>query len=379
MSSIAKAALISTIIFLGIIASCFFFVPRFKGHQKSATEGAKVVSPEGAVEQVTEPGVKAQLPPVTHEAVKLLVDVEEKGTKRKLARARVMVFRTNEGDRPGQKVWESGKNTSGSFEVSLDPGLYQVHAQCPRFKGEKRNITVVKDTPQSLRFELERGNSISGRVLSANGAPIPNAHVVALRELGSPDADLEELLMGMITIPEMTGEVYSEAVSAEDGTYQLDGLELIYYTIRAVASGYAPGQVEEVPAPREGVDIRLQKGGNIGGIVRDTSGAPVKGATVKAYPQVESQNVFAIIMSKARPPVDKATTEGSGKFLFETLGTGIYNFLIEAKGYQPGTKMKVKVAAGDSQALDLRLDRGLTIAGIVKGPKDEPVSGAKVR
>jgi uncharacterized GH25 family protein len=379
MSSIAKAALLSAVVFAAILAAFLFLVNRSGKRPQGPIEFARTVEPTGS-EPAPEAEVKTPaqpLQPVVRDAVQLTVEVIESGSKRKLQRSRLMVFKSD-GERAGEKVWESPRTAAGVFEVPLQPGIYLAHAQCPRYKGEKRVVTLIKDAPQTLVMELDKGNSITGRVLATGGKPIPGARVLALQELAAPGADIEEILIEMITIQERTNRVDAETVSADDGTYQLDGLEPRYYTVRAVAQSFAPGEVAEVPAPRQDVDVVLQKGGSVSGIVQDTSGRPITGATIKAYREVDSADVFEIITNKARPAVDTVTSGAGGAFELRTLGTGTFSFLIEAKGYQRGQELKKKIT-GDLRSLNFTLKPGQKIVGIVRGPNDEPVSGARVR
>src|SRR5688572_24274227 len=221
----------------------------------------------------------------------------------------------------------------------------------------------------------ERDSPLSGRILTDRKVPIAGARVIALEDLAEPMADVEELLSGFIRCPEIAGRIASETLSAEDGTYQLDGLGQQYYTVRAIAAGYTPKQVPGVRASRHDVDIVLEPGLDAGGIVKDEKGVPVEGAMVKAYRDGESESVFDIIMEKIRPPIDMAITGSDGTFRFETLGPGIFNFLIKAKGYQQAQELKKNA----SQGMSFILNSGFTIAGVIRGPDNEPVRGARIR
>jgi hypothetical protein len=383
MSPLVKAALFSAAAFVLLtFVGVFVFV----------TYGSKK-GPATPVEQVAvtpaEPAKPAPPPvesvvfteKIQRDGVAITIEVVEKGRKRKLAGARAMILKANDGDRPGDKAWESGKDSSGTFQLELEPGAYVARIQCPRYTGQKRTFTVVKESPQTLVFELERGNSITGRVLAKGGGPIAGARVLALRELTMPGASLEETLIGMIGIQEYTGKTAfaADAITAADGTYSLDGLEVFAYTVRATANSFSPTELTEIPAPRAEVDIYLTKGGDVGGIVKDTSGNPVAGATVSAYSEVDTQDVFKIIMNKARPPVDAGESNGRGAFKLTTLGPGVYNFLIEAKGYQRGESLKVRVTPGQTNNLAFTLKPGETLRGTITGPTGEPVAGVKVR
>ncbi|HVR75462.1 MAG TPA: carboxypeptidase-like regulatory domain-containing protein [Planctomycetota bacterium] len=380
MSSLAKAALLSVVVFLAILGVSLLFL--HKGNKPQDLARTQAVEDEGLQEARVEPrGTEFDrtAPPAPRETVKLTVEVLEKGRNRRLQGSRVMALQAIDGDRPGKRVWESDRTTTGFFEIPLEPGAYLVRVQCPRYKGESRTVTLLKGAPQNLVFELGRGNSISGRILAAGGGPIGGARVLALMDFAGPGADLEEHLVALIGIQERTNEIAAETVSAADGTYQLDGLDFKHYTVRAVAAGHAAGELEGIPAPRAEVDVVLEKTGRVGGIVREAGGSPVGDAEVMAYKELDTQNVFEIIAAKARPPIDTARSDSSGSFAFETLGSGLYNFLIQAKGYQRAQQVKVRVGPGGSNSLAFTLKPGFTLSGIVRGPNDEPVSGARVR
>lgn len=380
MSSLVKAAVLSAIVFVVLIVGALFLINSNKGPVRKGPD--LVDAPAEKPTVVEEKALVNSAPierPLSRDAVKVAVEIVEKGRKRKLQGSRVMVLKATDGDRTGDKVVE--KTGDGSFELDLEPGAYVARVSCPKFTGQKRLFTVIKDTPQALTFELERGNQISGHVYAKGGAPIGGARVLALRELHMPGADLEEILIGMIGIQEMTGKAAfaAEAITADDGSYSLDGLEVFAFTVRATAANHVPGEVAEIPAPRAGVDLYLEKGGEVGGVVLDTNGAAVGGASIHAYPFMESQDVFRIIMIKARPPIDIAESGPNGQFQFKTLGPGIYNFLVEGPGYQTGEFPKQRVAPGSTSDLTFKIKPGLPLKGIVLDPNGQPVAGAKIR
>jgi len=374
MNSLLKAVLLSAAVFVLVILGLVFFrQAEDKVSRDGTPEQADLVAkPSGETETPT-------LAPVPRrEAVKLTVEVREKGGGRRLPGSRVLASRLTEGDRAGEQLYDSGsRKTTGLFEIELPPGVYNLRVSCMRYKGERRSVTLLEDTPQHVVFELGRGNSISGRILTRSGSPIAGARVLGLEELVSPDADLEDSLFVLMDLPTITGKAAATDISAEDGSYQLEGLELKTYVVRAVAAGYAPNEVEEVPAPRAEVNVVLAQGGSVTGVVKDDSGLGVEGATVSAFQDADGNNVFKSIMIKARPPLDTAVSDSAGGFQFDTLGPGIYNFRIQAKGYQTSEELKKRVSDGASLSFIVKL--GSVLRGFVTGPDGEPVPGAKVR
>lgn len=387
MNSTTKAALVSAVFFTVIIAGFVVFWDVDEPEPPRVEDGPEVVREE----ELEADSGRTTLPTITsvvqRDAVEITVEVVDVGSQRPLTRSRLGVSQLAEGQQRGSGyVWDSSQSNSrsGRFEFQLAPGSYELHAQCAGFSGERVEITVVRGQPQNLVVELDKGTSISGRVLDRSGRGVSGARVLALKDISAPDADLEEMLIQLIDLEKMTSEeaLVAETVSAEDGSYQLDGLQSsalhgTFYTVRAVATEYTPAEQSEVPAPRREVDLTLSPGGVVSGVVVDQNGGGVADAIVEAYIEPTTKSMFQIIQQKSRPPMDVATTGGNGSFRFETLGDGVFNFVVQAPGHQATTRMKEKVY-GETE-FRFELMTGLDMSGVVLGPDDEPVVGARIR
>lgn len=221
--------------------------------------------------------------------------------------------------------------------------------------------------------------TISGRVLARGGTPIAGVQVSAFQDLGPRDADLEDLLRRVVDLEEISKMAHPEATTGAGGRYVIGGLENYWYTVRATAHGYTPSEIENVLAPKDGVDLVLEEGSVLEGLVQDTAGRPVGGAVVQAYPELEGAGIFTVILSKARPPVDEAKSDSRGYFRLDRLGGGLCNFLVETPAYQDLTEMNYQINPGANRTKNFTLTPGHVIRGVVRGPDDEPVSGAGVR
>ena len=380
MSSTMKAAAVAAVVFLAIVAGYFLLIQESEP-PVVMDDGGGGYTETDVVDETAEPGTFEPPVQIERDPVVVTVEVRDKRRDRVLEGVSLFVNRAHEGNRLGERLIErKGKPKSpGTFEINLEPGAYMVRAECPRFSGERRPVVVVKDQPQTVVFHLERGSTISGRVLTANGEGIGGAKVIGLKELGNPEADMETMLIGLVDLPNVTNAVAAEAFTEPDGSYQLDGLKPEWYTVRAIADGYTPGSIQDVPAPRSKVDIRLQDGGQLSGVVMDTDGNPVQEAEINAYKHLDSQNIFEIIMAKSRPPIDTVTTDAAGQFSFQTLGAGTFNFLITGIGYQQETILRFFSSGDGSDTLKVELKPGLSIEGYVQDPEGNPVAGAKVR
>ncbi|MBN1447649.1 MAG: carboxypeptidase regulatory-like domain-containing protein [Bacteroidetes bacterium] len=140
-------------------------------------------------------------------------------------------------------------------------------------------VTDGQET-QHIDFDLDKfGGSIAGVVRDDNGAPVADANVIAWANV-QPNA-------GRIN------SGYGHAISAQDGSYMIDGLPQGDYYVRATAKGFIPqyfdnasdmSSATKVAVTNQaltGIDFSLGKGGSISGAVKDEeSGDPLPYAVV---------------------------------------------------------------------------------------------------
>ena len=389
-TSVKIAALVSVLIIGAIIGTAIFLTsdnsPNLDGPGDTVTVGETVEKPgeEGTGGDSSRfrkfgPGDK-----IERGSVMVSAEVRDNSRDRILRNARVRVFKRSETERIGSEIdlrRRAGfEGKQGSVTFSLEPGSYEVMAQCAGYTGETMQIVVVKDqAPKNLVFKLDRGTSISGIVVERGGKPIAGARVFAFKELASPDEDLEGLLRRMVDLEKLNEEVHSETVTGPDGKFQLDGLENFWYSIRAVAVTFSPGGSSEIRAPRQDLKLVLDKGGVFEGVVQDEGGRPIAGANIMAYVEPEDAGLFEVIMVKTPPPVEENETGSAGEFKLESLGAGLYNFLVTAPKFQEHRELRLRILAGENPSKVIVLKEGNVISGYVRGPDDEPVAGARVR
>ncbi len=379
MNSIVKASLISLVLLLLFAVGVFLL---FTDRKPTGEVGIVKDSPDkpasdGETKSEVE-AVKKILPPLP-DRVSITARVFDANSKKLLSKATLKVQKITEGDRPGETVFESprggGSGGTGEFVVSVLPGIYQVRAQCPSYSSKIEKVTVLKDV--SLNLELDQGNSISGYVLTKENQPIGGAKVYPYPQIGDPHASQIERLINIVKIPKW--EPMEPAVSGPDGFYVVTGLKREYYSVKAVAAGYTPEELENILPTKENVNFKLPRGGTLGGVVVDPSGSGVADAEVMAYTHVDSSDIFKIIEVRARPPFDTVKTGAGGEFQFETLGVGIFNFVVTAPRFQQGRFLKISVREGENPPRRFVISPGLNISGTVMSPSSEPIAGAKVR
>lgn len=351
----------------------------------------EVVEPEETeteVNSLVESTIKDDKPvvvPHQEDEEMLTIKVVAAKSGKRISKASIVIRKGVDGDHMGETVYPTtskspGSNSKGEFKVSLAPGAYKIVARAPRYNSKRESVVLIQDNPKTVEIKLSRGLSITGKVLEKKTKrPIGGARVVAYWELGEPEDDIVQKLIDMTSIVEKTQEPAIETVSAPDGTYQLDGLKSIYYTVTGFADGFSPRSRSNIRPSAEGIDLYLPEGSKFFGRVMDTDGNSIEGAKVNAFPEVDSQDIFLVIASKSRPPVEQAETSSGGDFQFTTLGSGVYNFILDAEGFQQGRFSKVAVYEGKNEEQDFVLTPGLLLAGQVQGPEGNPIAGAWVR
>jgi hypothetical protein len=158
----------------------------------------------------------------------------------------------------------------GTFLLdSMEPGVYSLTVRASGYAD--RTIPDINAGTGDLRVVLEKGKSITGRVLLPDGRPAPNVWVTAQGDASGNDR------------------------TDEKGEFELPNLPDGSYTVRANtarAFGMGSGSSDEpsvMPAEQEGVtagtqnlELRLRAGAELAGTVRDATGNPVAMANVFA-------------------------------------------------------------------------------------------------
>ncbi|MBN1422193.1 MAG: carboxypeptidase regulatory-like domain-containing protein [Planctomycetes bacterium] len=214
---------------------------------------------------------------------------------------------------------------------------------------------------------LSQGSIIEGTVSDPAGAPVVGARIHAAPSV-PPGAD-RELRMISGLLPTSGGKtVYSGA----DGRYRIEGLWEGGYDIQADARGFATKKIEAVQIGRgtHPLDISLDAGKRIEGRVVDSAGAPVAGAEVTAFLEVDGpgdpnrgpEMALRQMRRMGLGGTSSCRTDAEGRFAIADLGEGVFTVMARAKGY--GIAERGPVRPGDA-AIELVLVRYGAIRGIV--------------
>ncbi len=224
------------------------------------------------------------------------------------------------------------------------------------------------------------GVSISGRVLDAGGRGIAGARVRAFSNVwrggGGGFVHFVDIIDYFGPPPAVI-----EAISKDDGSFRITGLEEVSHTVIATAAGHSPAERSNLFAPRKGIEFNLKAGSRFTGLVVGPDGSPIDGAEVQAFPpmDLDASAHHSIIEIKLRPSVDKVVTGKGGRFQFETLGAGTYHFTVTAKGFRRNAYLKIPLEEGENPPRRFELAKGLRISGVVQSESCRPIAGARIK
>ncbi|HEX5720976.1 MAG TPA: carboxypeptidase-like regulatory domain-containing protein, partial [Thermoanaerobaculia bacterium] len=160
----------------------------------------------------------------------------------------------------------------------------------------------------------------------------------------------------------------SQGTTDEEGRFVLSGLKPGTAYVTAMASGYRTRAAQAVQVPEEGqappVEITLDPGTSLEGIVRDSRGNPLP----RAYVQVQGPDPTSSRMSI---PTDEA-----GHYEIGDLEPG--PFEVQASLHNgPSTRVAWEIRAGRNR-LDLKLSEGTEVSGRIVDSQGSPVPGASL-
>ncbi|MCP3915287.1 MAG: sigma-70 family RNA polymerase sigma factor [bacterium] len=136
-------------------------------------------------------------------------------------------------------------------------------------------LVAMSESPRRVRLELLAGGAaLSGRVLSSEGEAIQGARVA----VGS------NLAFDPTRVDGTSVERWAPRIATTDATggFEFHGLAQGSQPLSILAAGFAEWRsvIDLVPASREFLEVDLQRGIRVHGVVRDEAGVPVAGAVV---------------------------------------------------------------------------------------------------
>lgn len=283
------------------------------------------------------------------------VVVDERGDP--VARVQVMIH--------GPDGMVTGTMTAGDgafLMAGLPPGDYRLQAQLsgvasmPQGAPEPDEVQarVVEDGSTEVRLVVDGADeTIRGRVLHADGSPVTDAFVRAVREQPGMDARLD-LRWGGLEQPVLTDA---------DGNFTLTGLRAGAHALRAYRRGGGEAIVEHVLA---GATTNLTI----------TPTAEIAGTLVGAAP--DELAVYIIDNTTMIQRLEEFYRT-AGRWGFEALPPGTYDLFFESAD---GAAKHTVTLRADEQRTDLRVtlaSPGSVRGRVVAAGTDAPVEGLRVQ
>ncbi|MEA2338676.1 MAG: hypothetical protein QOE82_2683 [Thermoanaerobaculia bacterium] len=214
------------------------------------------------------------------------------------------------------------------------------------------NQLLTARSPEIV-VSVDRGVEISGRVVLADGSPVPDA-----------------------TIDVPTAIMQRRATSAADGSFTIAGIASGTTVLTAHSSdGYLSSQPLTVTAPAKNVTLTMPRGARIEGRVTDrATQQPITDFTIQVPTRPNRSFVDPRRSDGGRP-----IHADDGHYVLESVPPGTVDLVVRAAGYVLGTRGDVSLEDGKTvTGIDIQLDRGAAVSGRVTSG-GAPVSGVQVR
>jgi uncharacterized protein (DUF2141 family) len=253
--------------------------------------------------------------------------------------------------------------SSGEYEVVLEePGDWGFFLRSNSVSSG-RHVAIPAGASYELDVALPSG-SISGRVLGANGEPLP---VVAVRlSLDASVAELSSDAAGGVVATDVAGHFRFEGLPA--GTYALATQGLNRSESEPVHGElHKQGLVLAAGAALEGIELKLEKAGRIEGLVFDATGSPAPNARVFVRDQ------HGEIVSSS----GWSSTSASGRFEVAGLSPGSYTVFARTDALCSNESAPIVIASDDSAHVELTLQPSALLRVIVDDEHGHP-TGAMI-
>ncbi|MEM7200936.1 MAG: carboxypeptidase regulatory-like domain-containing protein [Planctomycetota bacterium] len=273
-------------------------------------------------------------------------------------------------DAEGRTAW-TGEDGLARLR-GLRPGTAEVRVVTPGFLEESREVVLVVGEERAIEFRLGMGQTVAGRILDEDDAPIPTARVLRLKILGQQVMGMD--VGGFVGVDLLGSRVAARGVPVEpDGTFVLGGFEPGEEVhLVAAAGGYDAVRAPTLVAGATGVELRLLRATTLRGrVVAEPDGAPVA--------EFEARLEKKVWLVVDRPVAGEAFT-GAADGVFELTGAPReqLQLVVRAPGRAEWRK-GVDLRKGSVDVGEIRLSLPTSIAGTVVDPDGLPVPDVAVR
>ncbi len=248
----------------------------------------------------------------------------------------------------------------GSFTLAnLTPGQVAAFVTKPSdFISEQRMFTAPG---RDVVIELPPGGRVSGRVVEKG----------TRRPVTSFDAGITRSRGGGPMV--MMGPPQVQPFTSDDGSFVLENVPAGSATLVANAPGFVSGRLNLTVEEGKSIDdlvVELDTGVKLTGKVTGPNGAALPDVTVRLAPSATGG--FALSGADKR-----ATTDANGEYTLDALNTGEETISFSHTRYLATSKQVT--LKGREMRLDVQLDGGTSLTGLVVTEAGVPVADASVR
>jgi len=241
----------------------------------------------------------------------------------------------------------------------LAPGAEGVQGLANGGGGSEGRAEAVREVEEPRTLAAGRDAVLRGRVVSdVLGSPLPGATVTITRRMHSefwiPDTQEREARQPIVT-----------AVTDDEGRFEVAVPTAVPLDVEASAHEHATVRRDHLFAGDD-VVLRLTAAAILEGVLTLASdGSPVEGA---------------LVLGRDRRRVEqcRTRTDLAGRFLFEDLQPGLLTVEITPRDAAPPPSKRIELRAGGRSRLDLVLEAGVRIHGVVSDPEGHPIASAEV-
>lgn len=266
---------------------------------------------------------------------------------------------------------QARSEADGSFTIrGLPQGYYGLAATLDGY-GYGR-VPRVETNSAPVEVVLPKKGGVSGRVTDANGAPIAQFTLELMRARNQGD------MLGPTEL--------SWTISDANGAFRIEGLDPGTFVLLARASGQCPTYSPSFNVQRDvvlGIDVQMDAGGGVTGIVQSSDGKPLAGAKVSLHgPRWNPPSGDGFFGQDASDPdsvpTTSAVTGADGRFTIEhAVPGGMKLYVTHSRHIAESVSVEIR----DRQVADagaIRLYSGASIVGVVVDENGAPVTGATV-
>ncbi|HUR28663.1 MAG TPA: carboxypeptidase-like regulatory domain-containing protein [Planctomycetota bacterium] len=271
---------------------------------------------------------------------------------------------------------ETESTEDGSFQLlNLTPGTYVLSCQAKGYRQQKYTRVAVGN--MNVVIDMVAQACINGRTVDSAGSPV-TAFTAEVRRL----APNQVPGIGVAPDPTPVKETFTDA---QDGNFQLCGLDPGTYTVLASSASSAPTYSEafsiSTERPTANIVVRLSKGGSIKGRVVSPAGTPVGGVAIETHDDTydDDPNDIFSQMIPTNTTSRRVVSRADGTFEIQYLTPEKYQLRLAHSSFAQGKMREIMVADGKATDVGtIAMQVGGAIRGTVFSAGGGPLAGGFV-